>query len=674
MCFRPDDYAENSKPVALISQDLYQHIFGNSGMFPGREIHLGGEDVTVIGVMPQHFEIPARSDVWIPLRVNTDRLPRDTRFLWVAGRLKDGVSREQAQAEMNQTAARLEAMYPIANQGVGIAVRPIRDLFVQTSRQALMVVSLAVIGILLIACVNVANLLLSRGAFRQREYALRMVFGASLKRLSQQLISESIILGLSSCVVGLLICLWSVDFLVPSFFAVAPKFFTFEVDMFVCLFTLAGSMFAGFLSALAPIVQLKFTRVLDVLKEGGGGNVPEHQGRRRIRNILVVIEISLAFILIMGAGSNYRMYNALKAVDPGICTKNVYTMQFQLPESQYSTINQMVDFMKLVLLRIEMQSGIESCSMNQQIPFRARLGWEVEFTVKDQNRSQQIRNPHANYQTVSPNYFFTLGIPLLAGRSFEYRDNLYSEPVVIVSRNLAEKFWGSSGNALNKHIRLSGYDSEDPWIRIIGVAEIIRHRGLDRDTMMDIYVPCLQQPTHGMTILVKTSDDSQRWIESVQNAVSAVDSNTLLYNVMPMDQVLSKSLDEPRTFMVLSIISALIALILSSVGVFGTLMYTINKQYHEIGIRMAMGAQRKRILGRYAWMTGRLIAAGIVVGAMGSFGVISWVPYTFISTSSGLVSGYVVTSLIITLVSAAASVLPLKRALDVVPVEVLRYE
>ncbi|MBN1356765.1 ABC transporter permease [bacterium] len=665
-------FQPGTEPSAVISWNMYRRLSRDSGIRIGDSIRLGGVEHTIIGIMPERFELPARADVWIPLMLDVDVLPRDTRFLWGIGRLDSGIDMRTASMELNRIARSLQEKYPEENSGVEIRIRPIRELFVQTSRQALAVLAGVALFVLITACVNVANLLLSRGSFRQREYALRMAFGASRGRLLKQLLSESVVLGLGSGITGLLICMWGVDFLVPSLFAVAPRFLNFEVNGEIVLLTMVGALVSGLVTGTTPILQIHQKRLHEVLKEGGGIVSPEHNGRRHIRNVLVTLEIALAFVLLAIAGYNFKGYRTLKRVDPGIRIDRLLTMQFHLPESQYARPDQTIDFLKLVMLRVEMIPGVESAGVNQQLPLRARLGWEVEYTVANQRPGEQ--NPHANYQVVGPNYFRTMGIDLIAGRSFEYGDNQYEEPVAIISREFADRYWARPELALNAHVKLSGSDSDDPWLRIVGVCRNVRHRGVDRDVMMDIYVPCLQQPLPGMTLVVRTAHDPERWIEPVRKAVHAVDRNVPVFNIMTMEQVYTKSLDEPRIFTILSIVSAAVSLILASVSILGTLMYSVNRKYHEIGVRKAMGAQQHRIMLQYSLEAGRLIISGTIGGALGMAAIFAWIPHPIICTGSIDWEVFLGTLLIMVMTGMLASALPVWRACHIAPVDVLRYE
>ncbi|MBN1549877.1 ABC transporter permease, partial [bacterium] len=566
----------------------------------------------------------------------------------------------------------LSERYPDTNTNVRAVVKPIRELFVQIPEKNFWLALVAVVPIFFIACFNVANLILSRGTFRQKEYALRIVFGATRFRVIRQLLAESMGLALSGGIAAILISMWAVDFMVPSFFYFIPAFFSFNMSGNVLAVAVLCIIAAGLLIGLLASFQIPMKGYHEILKEGGG-NIPYDARKVPIRNLLVAAEIALAFILMIGAGMNVKNYSNIKRVHPGFDCINILTMQLTLPESKYQTDQQINDFYQLVIQRIEMIDGVISTGINQQIPLRSRLGWEVEYSLENQAASEQRLNPHANYQVVSPDYFKTLGIPLKSGRFFLYGDSKYAEDVAIISQSLADYLWPTE-EILGKKLKLGDPDSRETWLTIVGIVGNIRHRGLDRDVTYDLYVSCFQHPVETFTIVTRVKDDTSGYIDAIKEAIADVDRHLSVYNVLSMKEVLSNTLDEPRAFTVLAFTFAALALILATIGVYGTLSYSVSQRSHPIGIKIALGAQKSHILRDIIKKFSRLLLTGLLGGILGAILSSYLKTDLLVGETSFDPSVYIFSSIILIATLASAAYLPAIRALQINPVEVLRYE
>ena len=688
--FSPDEDQPGHQRVVVISNHLWKSRFGGDPEVVGRSITLNNQDYAVVGVMPAGFELPLNEDseIWTPLVFTPEELTlRNSHYLKVLGRLKPGASMDQANAEMATIAAQLEKDYPKTNEGTGAAVFPLHSEIVGDIKKPLLIFLGAVAFILLIACTNVANLMLARAAARQREIAVRVALGASRWRLVRQMLIESMVLGLAGGAAGLLLALWGIEFLS----AVAqqtsvPRAKSIGLDARVLLFTFAASIVTGLIFGSVPALQASKPDLNDALKEGGRSSGSLR--RARTRNLLVVSEIALAFVLLAGAGLLINSFLRLRAIDPGLHPENVLTMSISLPRQKYSQPEQVIAFHRQLLEQVGALPGITYAGTVTALPYggsTTSFGYTVE-------------SPEAGDQTVSivsqqasPDFFRALGIPLVAGRAFDERDIDGAPPVMIVSDSLAKRFWPDQ-DPLGHRIKWGNKEFGSPWMTVVGVVGDVRLRGLDTPPRPTIYVPHLQlsEPIKmraGMTLRDLMTDDARSiqlvlrsesgmsgLAKAVRSAVWAVDPDQPVTREKTMEQVLSDTMVVQRFSTWLLAIFAGIALALAAAGIYGVISYSVSQRTHEIGIRMALGAEQRDVMKLVVGqgMVPALIGLGIgVAAAIGLTRFMTSLLFN-VSVTDPLTFG-VIGSLLL-MVAVAACYLPARRAAKVDPMIALRCE
>ena len=659
--FGPDDEQENK--VVVLGDGFWRRRFGGDRALIGQTISLDKQSYTVVGVMPSSFRFPDQADLWVPLTfANDEAANRGSRFLRAVARLKPGISLAQAGAEMETIARRLGSQYE-ENKDWGVHVLAIREEIVGNIRPALLVLFGAVGLVLLIACANVANLFLARSAARQREIAIRSALGAGRGRLIRQLLRESLLLSLIGGLLGLLLSVWGTALLGTLVPSELPGVRELGPDVRVLAFTLIVSLLTGTLFGLLPALQLSRVDLNESLKEGRGSAGASH----RLHGFLVVSEVALALMLLAGAGLLLKSFFQLKAVNPGFLPANVLTMQLSLPESKYPQGHQQAAFFGQVVQNIEALPGVQSAGVAPTLPLSGGLN-SYGFSL-DGRASQPGDNLSAEHDSVTPRYFRALGIRLLQGRLFTDGDTASSPPVVIINETAARRFFPNE-NPLGRKVTIAGPEPGE----IIGVVEDVKQYALTRESPPHMYSPQTQKPSSGMTLFVRTARTPMSLVSAVRQAVLAVDKDQPVSDVQTMDQVLSESLAQRRFTMLLLGIFGATALLLSAVGIYGVMAYSVTRRTGEIGIRMALGAQRADILGLVFRQGGRLIALGLAVGLLGGlvltrflgsmlFGVTAHDPATFAAIAV-LLAG----------VALLACWLPARRAARVDPMVALRAE
>jgi putative ABC transport system permease protein len=675
--FTPEEDQPGSNTVVLLSHGLWQRRFGGDPSIVGRQLTLGGYAFTVVGVMPAHFQFPAREDeLWIPIAFTPQEAANRSRhFLQVVARLKDGVTLEQAQAEMSAIAARMEQQYPDTNTHLGATVVPLHEQLVGDIRPALLVLLGAVGFVLLVACANVANLLLARAAARQKEIALRVALGASRLRLVRQFLTESVMLSLVGGGVGLLLSLWGVTVLkafIPESIAQAREI---AVDARVLGFTLLVSLLTGFVFGLAPAAQASRFNLNETLKEGGRDSSTGRRGNR-LRSLLVVAEVAISLVLLVGAGLLINSFLRLRGVDPGFRADNLLTMAVQLPQSKYPDGARRSAFYDEVLRRVESLPGVQSATVTNWIPLVRQgdsMGVSVEGTPDP--APGQGNRPAIVVRVVSPRYFETLGIQLLQGRPFDARTDRADTPnVVVISEAAARKFWPNQ-SPLGKRLTVGSPSNPEDWMEVVGVARDVRQFGLDAEPKPQMYLSYAQAdffaPRH---LVVRTEGEPLNLAGTVRQTVWGIDRDQPVAQVRPMEDVLSDSIARQRFSMLLLGIFAGVALILAAVGIYGVMSYTVAQRTHEIGIRLALGAQKRDVLRLAVGQGLRLVLVGVAIGLVAAvaltrlmssllFGVSATDPLTLAAISALLVA-----------VAALASYVPARRATKVDPMIALRYQ
>jgi putative ABC transport system permease protein len=620
--------------------------------------------------MPKGFQFPGVAEAWGPLALNTKLWTRTDHGLLSIARLKPGVTLEQAQAEMISIASNIEAQNPVTNEGLSVSLASLRAGLVGDYKKALLILLGVVAFVLLIACVNVANLLLARGAARQKEIAIRAALGANRRRIFRQLLTESLLLGLISGALGLMLALWGMDLLLTAIPIDIPFWMKFDLDGRVLGFTAACSLLTGFVFGTAPALEASNPDLNETLKEGGRSGAGG--GRHRLRSLLVVAEIALSLVLLVGAGLMMRSFMSLQHVDAGFNPEGVLTTYIALPGAKYRAPEKRAAFFSQLLERVRSIPGVQSAGTNSGLPL-AGNNWGRSLTVEGFPVLSVGEAPGINHCVISPDYFKAMGIAILKGRDFDERDARDAAKVTIIDERLAREYWPDQ-DPLGKRIRFGPPEDNEPWHTIVGVVREVKHNRLDASTRMSVYLPFAQIPIGGSSLAIRLSGRPETITGAVRAQLKELDPDLPLTEVRPMTEVVARSVWQPRLYTALFGVFAAVALILAAVGIYGVMSYAVTQRTREIGLRMALGAQKqdvlKLVVGHGVVITAIGIGAGLgaAVGLtrlMSSllFGVTATDPITFAAVSVVLAG-----------VALGACFVPAVRAAKVDPMVALRYE
>lgn len=667
---------KDEERVVLLSHRLWMRRFGGDSSIVGKGIQLDGQAYTVLGVLPLAFNFPPKRwgkapELFIPITPNRDRT---SWYLGVIGRLKPDTSLEQAQAQMNTIATRLEQAYPATHRGQGICVDPLHRSVVEGAKPIVLTLLGAVSFVLLIACANVANLLLARGEARRREIAIRLALGASRWRVLRQLLTESILLSGIGGSLGLAL----VFYCLPLLTAVAPSgrwHFTrledtgVHLNSTVLAFIAGLSILCGFLFGVLP--AWKSTRPI--------GSSTRSLRTGRMRGVLVMLEVSISFVLLAGAGLMMKSLWRLLEVNPGFRTEKLLTINVSLPEAKYREDNQKIAFFRGVLQHLQAIPGVLSAGAVVDLP----LTTAYSLNTVDIEASPP-KEGSATYNPVNPDYFATMGISLIHGRSFTEADSESAAAVAVVNRTMAEKYWGGE-NPIGKAILVNrGFverTAEGTHLRfmkqrceIVGVVGDVRHRGLDVEPWPELYMPYPQRPSDEMTLILRTSANPAVIVPAARRAIWMVDRDQPVTDIRTMDQLISEDTAERRFVLLLISAFALMAVTMAGAGIYGVVSYSVAQRTHEIGIRMTLGAQSRDVIGLVLGQGIALLGTGIVIGIGGAWSLtrlLSSYLYTVKPTDPAT---FVVAAMVLAALALAANVIPARRATRVDPAVALRYE
>jgi predicted permease len=682
--FQTGEDKPDSSLVVILGYNLWQRRFNSDPGVIGREITLNGNAYKIIGVMPRGFDFPANAELWTPMVITDEGVGgMGGRILNVMARLKPDATIAQVTAEMNSIAEGLAAENPGFNAGWGVAIVPVHEAVVRNVRRTLLVLWGAVGFVLLIACANVANLLLTRASVRRREIAIRVAMGASRSRIIRQLLTESVLLALIGGALGLLLALWGIDALVALGPNSIPRVDEIGIDRWVLGYTLIISLLTGLLFGLVPALQVSKPNLNELLKEGVRSS-PASFGRNPVRSLLVVAEVALSLVLLISAGLMIRSFVRLQNVNPGFDPKNVVTMQVNLPEARYGDDPKVANFYRQVFERIKALPGVVHVGATHALPWSGNSSMRY-FYAEGQPLPPPGREDdyNLNYRVVSPGYFDAMGIPILKGRDFSDDDSVQSDAVAVVNQMLAARLWPND-DPLGKRIRQYRTGREDAWFRVVGVVGNVRHYWLGDVTQPEIYFSYTQTPLlksttierhrRFMQIVVRTSSDPLSIVAGVRREVAGIDSELPLYNIKTMEERLGFSLVGPRFNTTLMGIFAVVALILAAVGLYGVMSYAVVQRTHEIGIRMALGASQRDvltfILRQGMTLVGVGVGAGLVAASLLTY-MISTLLYEVSPTDPATFTGV---SLLLIVVAFFACYIPARRATRVEPLVALRYE
>jgi putative ABC transport system permease protein len=675
--FLPEEGKPKGERVVLLSHALWQRRFGADPNIVGQSLTLNALNYTVAGVLPEGFKFPIEienADMWTPLALDGQILEqRGAHYLKVIARLKPGVSPQAAQAEMTTIASRLEEQYPEENTDRIVSIYPLYEQLVRSIRPALWVLLGTVGFVLLIACSNVANLLLARAAARQKEIAIRMALGASRGRIVRQLITESLLLAVMGGGVGLLLALWGVESLVALAPADLPRLSGVGVDRWVLSFTFLVSIMTGVIFGLAPALKASKPDLNDALKEGSRGSTEGFSGRR-LRNMLVVFEMALALVPLICAGLLIKSFMRLQQVNPGFDPQNVLAVELELPGSKYKEGAQVSAFYEQTIERIAALPGVESVGGITTLPLSGS-NMRTSFTVESRPPVPPGQEPLSHLRSVTPGYFRTLHIPILRGEGFteNYRKN--SPGRIIINETMANRFWPGEDPIGQRMSIGMGVDDDDPtkW-EIVGIVGDVRHAALDVEPLPEMYVPHSQQSWPFLTLVVRSSTDPMSLAGPVRNAILAIDKDQPVSSIKPMESMVSASVARPRFYLLLLAIFAALALVLAAVGIYGVLSYSVTQRMHEIGIRLALGAKPSDVIKLIVGQGMTLALIGVAIGLIAAFGLTRLMTSLLYGVSATDPWIFAVLALLLAGVALLASYVPARRATRVDPMIALRYE
>jgi putative ABC transport system permease protein len=689
--FTNDEDKPGAAPVVVLSYGLWQRRFGGQTSILNQAITLNGKSYTVIGIMPQSYAYPTRAEMYVPVGQLSDQPGWQQRGnhpgLYGVARLKPGVTIEQADADMNTIAVNLEKQYPDSNPGNRVRLRPLMEIFVVDVRRALWVIFGAVGFVLLIACANIANLLLARATARKKEMAIRTAVGASRRRIVQQLLTESVLLSLIGGAIGLVLARWGVDLILYMSPDAIPRSREIGLDWTVLAFTIGISFLTGILFGLIPAIQAGEVDVHETLKETGRGTT----GRQWLRSSLVILEVATTLVLLIGAGLLIRSFYLLQKVNPGFSHEHLTSFSVSLPEKKYANQEARSTFYNTLLENVRALPGVESAAAASGLPL-GNNGWQTSFTVDGQPPPERDRTPLMEACVVTPDYFRAMNIPVLRGRVFTDRDDrshlagqdlsklnenlreIAGLKSIVIDEEFAKRHWPNE-DPIGKRVRIGGADHDNPLLEVIGVVGRVKMESLNQNSdRVQGYMAFNEIPFGDMTVLIKGASDPNQLISSVRNTVKSIDPDQPIYNPLTMDEIRADSVAGERLNLTLFSLFAGIALVLAIVGIYGVMSYSVTQRTHEIGIRMAIGARPRDVFTMILGHGMKLALIGVVIGLVGAFALTRLMATMLFGVEPTDATTFAGISLILITVALLACYLPGRRATKVEPTISLRYE
>ena len=673
--FRPEEDQAAAAPVAIISDGLWKRKFGLSPDVLNKTIALNGRDYTIVGVFPGRLPIFSPSDVYIPVGQWDDPTFRDRRVgigLFAIGRLKSGATATQALADMESVTQNLAAAYPDADKGTGVTMIPLKTDVVGSVRGILLVLLGAVTFVLLIACANVANLLLARATGRAREFAIRSALGAGPARVIRQLLTESILLGIAGGAIGLLLALWGTRAILVALPDVLPRASEIDMNWHVLLFTAAISILTGIFFGLVPALKARRTDMHETLKEGGRGS---SGARHRTQSVFVVVEVAMALVLLVGAGLMIRSLAALAKIDPGFDARNVLSFETSITSDKNATAAQLRAKYRESVRQLEAVPGVESASLvGGSIPMSGDS--ELPFWREGQPRPvNQNDMTFSIFYLVTPSYPSTMRIPVQQGRFFNERDDEHAPTVVVIDSSFAHKYFPNE-DPVGKHLNIGIVDMQ---AEIIGVVGHVEHWGLGarghENLQVQVYIPAWQLPdkfwslfADGVGYIVRTSSAPLGLVNSIRQAMESADNSAAIYGVSPMRDIVSRSISAQRLTMLLLGVFAALALTLSAVGIYGVISYLIGQRAHEVGVRMALGASSKDVLRMVLGEGMRTTLIGVGFGIAAAIGLTRLIAQVIYGVGATDPVTFAAVAALLIGVALLACYIPARRAMRVDPI------
>ena len=676
------DGAPGAPRVVNLSYSIWQRRFGGDPNVIGQPVNLGGEIYTVVGVLSPDFFMPVRNaDVFATLDSSSSpyRSMRDFELLWIYGRLRPGVSRAAAQQEMDSITAHLRQQYPVDNaRKIGMPLIPIREQITGDFRLALWILLGAVALVLLVACANLANLFLADAAGRHKEIAIRSALGASRGRLVRQLLVESVVLSLTGGIAGIILGYAGIPFLLSLSPAALPRAKEITMDARVLVFALGLSMLTGILFGLAPALGASRADLQTGLGEGGRDGREGSRGHR-IRGVLAIAEVSLSLVLLAGAGLLLRSFVRLSSISPGFNPHGVLTSQLSVPRARMRTREQLANFSEQVASRLQTLPGVESVAMTHDLPVSTALV-TVDFTVVGKPAPTRDTAPEAQYRVITPNYFRTMQIPIVAGREFSWSDRTETQHVAVVNQTAVAFFWKNE-DPIGSHIIVFAADGVGREFEIVGIAANVKQANLNGPPTVDLYIPAAQIPEPSIPFMadqmkwaIRTTMDPLSLAKSMREQALAVDPEVAVSETQTMEQYLGASLAARRFNLILLGIFAISALFLSVSGIYAVISYSVSCRTREFGIRMALGAQARDVLRMILDEELRLVGSGLVIGIVGAFAVTRVLGNLLYGVGTTDPITFAAVTTLLAVVGLAAGVIPARRATRVDPLRALRHE
>src|SRR5215510_14112517 len=692
--FTNEEDRPGAEPVVVLSHALWQRRFGGDPNVINRTIKLSDRGYTVIGVMPPGYRFPGGVEIWVPagqLSGSTSWQSRGNHpGLYGVARLKPGATIEQARAEMENIAVALEKEYPNTNQGNRVTITPLRDAIIGNIGTALWVLLGAVGCVLLIACANVANLLLARASTRQREIAVRVAMGAGRWRIMRQLLTESVLLAVAGGGLGVALSLWGVDLILAISPDSIPRAAEIRLDQGVLAFTAAVSILTGVIFGLAPALQASKVQLHDALKESGRSLVA---GRHWSRGALVVAETALTLALLVGAGLLIRSFYNLYRVNPGFVYDRLLSFTISLPEQKYATLDQQMSFFHQLMQNLRATPGVDSVSVASGLPL-GNNGWQTSFTIVGRPRPKPGETLLMEASLVGPDYFRTIGVPLIRGRWFDERDNRehlktkdltgYNDDeraaagvnALVIDQEFARRHWPNNEDPVGKQILWGdGTDPKSPVMTVVGVVGRVKMDGLNTDSnRVQGYFPFYQLPFSGMTVIVKSTPDPNQLIASARRQTLQLDPSVPIYGVRTMEKIRSDSVAPERLNLTLLGMFAALAVILALVGIYGVMSYAVTQRSHEIGVRIALGAQTGDVLKMVISQGLTLALIGVGAGLFLAYWLTKLMKDLLFEVKPADPATFAVIAALLILVALVACWIPARRATKVDPMVALRCE
>ncbi len=683
--FSPDEEQPGKHTVAIISYGLWQQRFAADPNISEKKLLLNGVPFTIVGVLPERFQFPDTQgkrapaagvgqtvDLLLPLAFDPKDLgERGSHFLQVLARLKPGITTEQAQTEMSLIASSLEQQYPESSKDWTARVVPLHEQVVGEARPMLLLLLAAVGLVLLIACANIANLLLVRASTRHKEMAVRMALGASRNRLIRQLLIESLLLASLGGAAGLLLAFWGSDAIVAFSLSELPRAHEITIDNRTLLFAIGLTVFTGILFGLVPAFQASSVDLNDSLKDNSKSATAGFQ-RNRFRSLLVVSEIALSLVLLIGAGLLVKSFIRLARVNPGFNTDNLLTVNITLPFAKYPELEKRTAFFEQLTEKLQAIPGVQAVGATSNLPLSGGNN-HLTFIIEGRQAALLSDEPAADWRAISPDYFNVMGIRLMNGRAFSASDRKGTSEVIIINEVMAKRYWPGE-SALGKRIMI--YDSGEPrpWREIVGIVSNIHHFNLKDEPNPEMYVPHLQRPQSSLTLVSHLTTNQQSVIPAIREAVLALDKDQPVYNIRMMNQLVSESLATSKATMLLVGIFAVIALLLAAIGIYGVMAYVVAQRTNEIGIRLALGARSGDVLKMVVKQGMTTALVGIGFGLAAAVAVTRLMEKLLYNVNGTDPLVFVAVSLILTGVALVACLVPARRASKVDPMVALRYE